>query len=136
MGKEGGSTFQKGIEDYLTRIQKTFSAAIVSDKKGQTIRKTLNRLRGDDYLIGLAQEGKTFTSSELATYLQMLIEQGTKEIYFLVGDADGLEPDLQEKCNLLLSLSRMTFSHRLARLVLLEQVYRALSIIQNTPYHR
>jgi len=64
------------------------------------------------------------------------MERGTKEVIFLIGGADGFGSGWRERCDTVLSLSPLTFSHRLARLVLVEQVYRALSIIHNRPYHR
>ena len=59
-----------------------------------------------------------------------------KKIIFLIGDADGIPQNIKEKSHLLLSLSPLTFPHELARLILLEQIYRAISISNNSPYHR
>jgi len=59
-----------------------------------------------------------------------------KKIIFLIGDTDGVSSDIKEKSDLLLSLSPLTFPHELARLILIEQIYRAISISNNSPYHR
>ena len=59
-----------------------------------------------------------------------------KKIVFLIGDADGINSDVKKQSDLLLSLSSLTFPHELARLILLEQIYRAISISNNSPYHR
>jgi len=136
MGKKRAGLLHDGIEDYLARIQNTYEARIISGKKNGEMARFLNRTSQGSYVIGLAEKGQSFNSAEFAHCLREIMERGKKEIVFLVGEADGLDAALQENCDMLLSLSPMTFNHRLARLVLLEQVYRALSIIQNTPYHR
>jgi len=59
-----------------------------------------------------------------------------KKINFLIGDTDGVSSDIKEKADLVLSLSPLTFPHELARLILIEQIYRAISISNNSPYHR
>ena len=59
-----------------------------------------------------------------------------KKINFLIGDTDGVSSDIKEKSDLILSLSPLTFPHELARLILIEQIYRAISISNNSPYHR
>ena len=59
-----------------------------------------------------------------------------QKIYFLIGDTDGISSDIKEKSDLVLSLSPLTFPHELARLILIEQIYRAISISNNSPYHR
>ena len=59
-----------------------------------------------------------------------------KKINFLIGDTDGVSSDIKEKSDLVLSLSPLTFPHELARLILIEQIYRAISISNNSPYHR
>ena len=135
-GREKADLFQEGIEDYLSRIKRDFPVAVLFGKKGEQIAKFLNHLPHGGYLIGLAEDGKSLTSLEFAQLLERLIQRGAKEVIFLVGGADGLEPSWREKCDTLLSLSPLTFNHQLARLILLEQVYRALSIIQKRPYHR
>ncbi len=135
-GRERAGPFQEGIDDYVTRINRFFSTEVLSGKKESEISRFLHRLPRGSYLIGLAEEGESFTSLQFAQLLQGLMERGTKEVILLVGGADGLEPGWREQCDIILSLSPLTFSHQLARLVLLEQMYRALSIIYNKPYHR
>ena len=94
----------------------------------------INNLRlNNNIIISLSEEGKQFNSIEL-TYL--LLNFKNKKIIFLIGDADGISSDVKKKSDLLLSLSPLTFPHELARLILLEQIYRAISISNNSPYHR
>ena len=135
-GRERSDLLQEGIEDYIRRINKTSSTEVLYGRKEGDVTRFLNHLPQWNYLIGLAEEGKGFTSPQFAQFLQSLMERGTKEVIFLVGGVDGLEPGWRERCNIMLSLSPLTFSHQLARLVLLEQVYRAVSIIHKRPYHR
>ena len=87
----------------------------------------------NNIIICLSEEGKYFSSVELTS---LLLNFKNKKINFLIGDADGIPSDIKEKSNLLLSLSSFTFPHELARLILLEQIYRAISISNNSPYHR
>ena len=75
----------------------------------------------------------SFNSIELTS---LLLNFKNKKINFLIGDADGIPSDIKDKSNLLLSLSPLTFPHELARLILIEQIYRAVSISNNSPYHR
>ncbi|UCC65927.1 MAG: 23S rRNA (pseudouridine(1915)-N(3))-methyltransferase RlmH [Deltaproteobacteria bacterium] len=135
-GRQRDDPFQEGIEDYVARINRSFPTEVLSGKKERKISQFLNHRPRGSYIIGLEDGGKGFTSLEFAQFLQGLMERGIKEVIFLVGDADGFGLGWREKCDTILSLSLMTFSHQLARLVLLEQVYRALSIIQHRPYHR
>ena len=66
----------------------------------------------------------------------LLLNFKNKKINFLIGDTDGVSSDIKEKSDLVLSLSPLTFPHELARLILIEQIYRAISISNNSPYHR
>jgi 23S rRNA (pseudouridine1915-N3)-methyltransferase len=135
-GRKQSGFFQEGIEDYVGRIRRFFAAEMLSGKKEGEISKFINLLPKESYLIGLAEGGESFTSEQFAGFVNGLMERRTKEIVFLIGGADGFGPGWRERCNTILSLSPLTFSHQLARLVLVEQVYRALSIMHNTPYHR
>jgi 23S rRNA (pseudouridine1915-N3)-methyltransferase len=135
-GRKQGGLFQEGIEEYVDRIKRFCAAEILSGKKEGEVSKFLTLLPTRSYLIGLAEEGTSYTSEQFAGFLNGLMARGVKEVVFLRGGADGFSPGWRERCDIILSLSSLTFSHRLARLVLVEQVYRALSIIHNTPYHR
>ena len=94
----------------------------------------LNNLRSNNNInICLSEEGKQFNSVELCS---LLLNFKNKKINFLIGDTDGVSSDIKEKSDLVLSLSPLTFPHELARLILIEQIYRAISISNNSPYHR
>ena len=86
-------------------------------------------------LIILDETGSQFTSREFAKTLEKWTSD-SKELVFAIGGADGFDGELRNRADALLSLGKMTFAHRLARLILSEQLYRAVSILQGSPYHR
>jgi len=90
-------------------------------------------LHPGERLVALCEEGQTYTSEGLA---QALAGSGSERLAFVIGGADGLDPAIKARAQWRLSLSPLTFPHELARLLLLEQLYRALSIQQGGPYHR
>jgi 23S rRNA (pseudouridine1915-N3)-methyltransferase len=85
--------------------------------------------------IALDERGKPLTTADLARKLAVWMEQG-RDIAFAIGSADGLDPDFKTGADFLLSVSAMTLPHALVRVLLIEQLYRALSMIKNHPYHR
>ena len=90
-------------------------------------------LKPAEQLVALCEEGQTFDSLAFANRLE---GSGSDRLAFVIGGADGLDPVIKAQASWRLSLSPMTFPHELARLLLLEQLYRALSIQQGGPYHR
>ena len=121
----------KEAQDYYLRKLKNIE--IVEVKKQRTKeeegKKLLEKAKG--YIIALDERGREMTSREFASFVQK-----HPFITFLIGGADGLSEEVREKSNFLLSLSKMTLQHDVARIVLLEQLYRAEQIIKGTPYHR
>ncbi len=145
-----GKTFQdftqKGYIEFLKRIQKFTPVSIVeiADLKGQTQAKTIKnleaekilaKLKPDDFLILLDEKGKNYTSVEFADFIQKKDNQSVKKLIFLIGGAYGFDEKIYERANDKISLSNMTFSHQLIRLIFMEQLYRAYTIIHNFPYH-
>ena len=125
------SPILKEAQDYYLRKLK--NVEIVEVKKQRTKeeegKKLLEKAKG--YIIVLDERGREMTSREFASFVQK-----HPFITFLIGGADGLSEEVREKSNFLLSLSKMTLQHDVARIVLLEQLYRAEQIIKGTPYHR
>ena len=118
------------IRDGLNQYKKRMPDFTINELKSFDI----NNLKSEkNIIISLCEEGKQFNSIELTS---LLLKFKNKKIKFLVGGADGISSDIKEKSDLLLSLSPLTFPHELARLILLEQIYRAISISNNSPYHR
>ncbi len=145
-----GKTFQdftqKGYAEFLKRIQKFNATEIIeiADIKGQNnpkilknleAEKILAKLKPDDYLILLDEKGKYFSSVEFADFIQKKENQSIKKLVFLIGGAYGFDDKIYERANDKISLSKMTFSHQLIRLIFMEQLYRAYTIIYNFPYH-
>jgi 23S rRNA (pseudouridine1915-N3)-methyltransferase len=91
--------------------------------------------RTSAYAILLDSRGQQFTSEEFATHLGRIRDEGVQRLVLAIGPADGWSPAARQRANLLLSLGRMTLPHQLARVVLAEQVYRALTILVGHPYH-
>jgi 23S rRNA (pseudouridine1915-N3)-methyltransferase len=145
-----GKTFQdftlKGYNVFLKRIQKFNPTDIVefAEIKGQSnpvslkkmeAERILAKLKLDDFLVLLDEKGKSFTSVEFSEFIQKKEIQSVKKLIFLVGGAYGFDERLYERANDKISLSNMTFSHQLIRLIFMEQLYRAYTIQHNFPYH-
>lgn len=90
----------------------------------------------DALVLALDERGRQRTSQQLAALLQGWLEGPASTAVFLVGGADGLDDELRRRADHLLSLSKMTIAHRLVHVLLAEQLYRAVSIIEGSPYHR
>ena len=111
---------------------KNLSEAQQIEQEGKEL---LARLDSRDLIVALDENGKTLSSKELAEFIETKGIHGTSRITFVVGGAYGLSNEVLQKANYKLSLSRMTFSHQVIRLIFLEQLYRAFSIIHHLPYH-
>ena len=101
-------------------------------KEGELI---LKRLQLTDELILLDEKGKEFRSIEFSRYLQKKMNSGIKQLVFVIGGPYGFSEEVYKKSKGKISLSKMTFSHQMVRLFIVEQVYRAFTIIKNEPYH-
>lgn len=119
---------------YLKGLSKSKSYAVPEIKKEET-RQIMENLSEKDYNILLDEKGKHYSSREFARELQALILQGNSKITFIIGGAYGVDQGLFKHIKLKLSLSKMTFSHQMVRLIFMEQLYRAFTIINNEPYH-
>ena len=118
------------IRDGINQYKKRMPDLIINELKSFNIN---NLKSNNNIIICLSEEGEQFTSVELSS---LLLNFKNKKICFLIGDTDGICPEIKMKSDLLLSLSPLTFPHELARLILIEQIYRAISISNNSPYHR
>ena len=98
--------------------------------------RMLKHVTPDAFCIALDLRGKQSTSELFAGHLQHLREQGDGKITFVIGASLGLSGEVLRRADETLSLSEMTFPHQLARVVLLEQLYRSFRIINNEPYHK
>ena len=95
----------------------------------------LEKLKSDDCLILLDENGKHYTSVDFSKFLEQKMQASHKRIVFLIGGAFGFSEEIYQRANYQLSLSKMTFSHQMIRVFALEQIYRAMTIMKNEPYH-
>jgi len=138
--EEGIGIFEKRLKNYLpfTWIVlpdvklKTTDGALLKKEEGKLI---LSKLQTDDYLVLLDENGKQLTSMELAQWTERRLASSGRRLVFLVGGAFGFAPEVYARAQEQLSLSKMTFSHQMVRLFFIEQLYRAMTILRNEPYH-
>ncbi|RME00087.1 MAG: 23S rRNA (pseudouridine(1915)-N(3))-methyltransferase RlmH [Deltaproteobacteria bacterium] len=139
----------RSAADYLARINRYHPCTITEVReekftagrtKGEVLEREGHRLLAHidtrDYCVVLTEAGRRFSSVEFARFMEEKLLRSGRNVTFIVGGALGLSPALHARAEVELSLSPMTFPHRLARLVLLEQIYRAFTIIRNEPYHK
>jgi len=120
------------VEDYLERIRFYIPIEIIEVSDESIIEK----MDKDNFNIVLDGRGKELSSIEFATFISQTLSRQNKDIAFFIGGADGFDEEFLKKGNFALSLSKLTFPHELARLILLEQIYRAFTIINNEKYHK
>lgn len=98
--------------------------------------KILSNIKPQDYVITMEIEGKQFSSEEFAQKIEEITNDGTQEIVFVIGSSCGIGKNVSDRANLKMSMSKMTFLHQFARLILVEQIYRAFKIIKGETYHK
>ena len=104
----------------------------IKEKEGELI---LKNIKATDDVVLLDERGSTFTSLEWASHLQKKINYEGKDIVFVIGGAYGFSQKVYQRANGKISLSKMTFSHQIIRVIFLEQLYRAFTIMKGEPYH-
>ena len=139
--KEGCAEFEKRLAHYINfqavelpdiKNKAALSPADLMEKEAE---KFLSHIKPADILILLDEKGKQLSSRKLASQLNNYFISGSPTIVILIGGAFGTAPSLQQRAHLLLSLSALTFSHQMARLIATEQIYRAMTILRNEKYH-
>ena len=149
LGKTREQYLAAGLDDFAVRLRRfvPLDLPVLKEKKNAT-KEDAARLQNEEgqillasvpqsaRVVALAPAGRQLSSEELADLLSRWEDQGIREIAFLIGGPTGLAPELIEKADYVLSLSRMTFTHEMARLLVLEQLYRAFSIKAGTGYHK
>jgi len=148
VGKTAESWLQKGVNQYFDRLTHylPFEIKVLPDIKnaGKMKAETLKQMEGEvilknvensDQLLLLDEGGKLFSSREFAGYMEKQMLGGARRLIFVIGGAWGFSDDVYQRSNGKLSLSRMTFSHQMVRLIFAEQLYRAMTILKNEPYH-
>ncbi len=145
IGKISTSFVKEGIALYAKRLAhyarvdvielpdvKQKEADLQKEKEGELF---LKQLRPEDYVVLLDERGEALSSREFAQVLQKRMNSGAKVLYVLIGGAFGFSKEVYERSDAQWSLSKMTFNHEMARLFLLEQLYRAHTILKGEKYH-
>ena len=148
IGKTGKKFLEEGEQEYLKRLRhyisfqlqiipdikqaKSLSESQIKQREGELI---LEKVSSADTLVLLDEKGKEFSSLDFSAYLQDQFNRGGKQICFVVGGPYGFSDAVYQRANGKISLSQMTFSHQMIRLFFIEQVYRAMTILKNEPYH-
>jgi len=132
-GKKKKNTLDEITMSYFKRIQKEINSELIfiSDQK----KIFPNYFKENDLVILIDEKGKHFDSISFSKKFKMLIQNSKKKIIFIVGDANGFSSEIYNRSNEIISLSKFTFTHEIARLIIVEQIYRAITIIKNHPYH-
>jgi 23S rRNA (pseudouridine1915-N3)-methyltransferase len=139
--KNGYEIFFKRLIHYIKvkeiiipdlKDRKHLNAEQIKEKEAALI---LEKIASSNFTVLLDEHGKEFSSVEFAGFLQKTMNAGTREMFFIIGGAFGVAESVKQKADLTVSLSRMTFTHQLIRLLFAEQLYRAMTILKNEPYH-
>ncbi len=147
-----GKTISKyliaGEADYISRLKhyiKLEYKVLPSVKKASSFSRDelkkaeaalfLRHIQPDDFLVLLDEHGNLLTSVDFSEFLQKKMNQSVRQIVFVVGGAFGFSPEMLQRAQYKISLSPMTFSHQMVRMIFLEQFYRAMTIMRNEPYH-
>jgi 23S rRNA (pseudouridine1915-N3)-methyltransferase len=125
------------LTDYIERAARYTSCESQLFESEAVVLEWLDRQSGrtPPYAILLDSRGQQYTSEEFAAHIGRIRDEGTQRLLLAVGPADGWSAAARQRANLLFSLGRITLPHQLARVVLAEQVYRALTILAGHPYH-
>ena len=139
IGKLKEKFLVEGVEEYLRRIKNFAKVDVREISECRTVdeegKKLLAQVPRDSFLIVLDVAGVEFSSEQLAEKISALTLRGVSDITFLIGGAFGLSDEVRKAANFRLSLSQMTFTHQMARLIIVEQIYRAFKINRGEPYH-
>ena len=147
IGKKMPDWISHGIEHYKKQLPKNYNFTITAlesqtrksisaeNTKNLEEKLILDAASGSSLLIAFDERGKQQSSKELSKSIEKWQLEG-ESVAMIIGGADGLSSELKQKCNLIWSLSNLTLTHSMARLLLVEQLYRGHSLITNHPYHR
>ena len=149
LGKIKEKFLKEGIDEFLKRLTPYASVEIVElpalEIKDENLtervlkeegEKILSHIKPQSFVITMEIKGKILSSEEFAEKIQYLTNDGVSEIIFVIGSSCGISSIVSERANFKLSMSKMTFLHQFARLILVEQIYRAFKIIKGETYHK
>lgn len=149
LGKIKEKFLKDGIEEFTKRLTPYTSFEIVelspveikddnliNKALDQEAEKILSNIKPNSYVITLEIKGKQLSSEELAQKINEITISGISELVFIIGSSCGISQKVSERADFKLSISKMTFLHQFARLLLIEQIYRAFKILKNETYHK
>ena len=140
--KDGINEFLKRLTPYASVEITELSAIEIKDENltakilEQEGEKILSHIKPQSFVITMEIKGKMFSSEEFAKKIEAITNDGISEIIFVIGSSCGISPTVSARANLKMSMSKMTFLHQFARLILVEQIYRAFKIIKGETYHK
>ena len=138
VGKAHDSSLKESILEYTKRTFSSLSTEWVimpSSSIESEAKAILGILKKDDYVILLDEEGSQMTNMALAELMADKMNDSTRRMVFVIGGAYGVNKDIKERANYMWSLSKLVFPHMIVRLILIEQLYRSISILQGGKYH-
>jgi 23S rRNA (pseudouridine1915-N3)-methyltransferase len=147
VGKTNHAYIEKEIQDFTKRISKYITFEIITIAEAKNKKKSIEEqkkeealniiksIKNSDTVILLDEKGKEFSSNQFAQFLQKKMNQSSKRLVFVIGGPFGFHEDIYSSYKEKFALSKMTFTHQMVRLFLTEQIYRGLSILNNSPYH-
>jgi 23S rRNA (pseudouridine1915-N3)-methyltransferase len=139
IGRDRSGLFAPAVKEYVERLSHYTRLEMVelsaARSKADEARAILARLQAADWLVALDERGEEMDSVAFSRFVERAQNQ-SRDVCFAIGGDEGLDSSVLERARLVLSLSRMTLPHRLARVVLMEQLYRAYTLIRGEPYHR
>ena len=149
LGKIKEKFLKEGIEEFLKRLTPYAAIEIIElqpvEIKDENLtekalqqegEKILSSIKNDSFVITLEIGGKQLSSEEFADKINEISNSGVSELVFIIGSSCGLAKTVSARANFKLSMSKMTFLHQFARLLLVEQIYRAFKILKNETYHK
>ncbi len=149
LGKIKEKFLKDGIDEFLKRLTPYSSVQILElnpiEIKDENLtnkilleegEKILSNIKPQDYVITMEINGKQYSSEEFSKKIEQLTNEGIGEVVFVIGSSCGIGKNVSNRANLKMSLSKMTFLHQFARLILVEQIYRAFKIMKGETYHK
>ncbi|NNC08519.1 23S rRNA (pseudouridine(1915)-N(3))-methyltransferase RlmH [Corallococcus exiguus] len=147
IGKDRSGLFEPAVQEYARRLEHytRFELLELTEASGRKLKPgeaksaeaaaILGKRKPQDWIVALDERGTLLDSVELSRYVAKA-QTGSKDLLFVIGGDEGLDDSVRGAAHQVMSLSRMTLPHRLARVVLIEQLYRAFTILKGEPYHK
>ncbi|MBK9638564.1 MAG: 23S rRNA (pseudouridine(1915)-N(3))-methyltransferase RlmH [Bacteroidetes bacterium] len=147
VNKTAGSWVKEGLTEYKSRLKRYLAVDFIELEMGSSTKrkeqeimedessKILSNVKSIDHLVLLDENGSVLSSEEFAKWMNKKFISIQGDLIFVVGGAYGFHSDLKERANEQISLSSMTFTHQMVRVIFVEQLYRAMTILKNEPYH-